>query len=80
MTPDLTRREHYASVALGALIPFHQQKYNLYDIGQNTEDCCGELAVAALRIADEMMLHLEIEAEPRSPAFSKSGKVIELPK
>ena len=80
MTPELTRREYFAALTMQAIIS-DKRNVNLFGIATNVEDCCGEVAVAACRMADELILHLDnTDMKPRSPAYGEYGKVIDLPK
>jgi hypothetical protein len=78
MTPELTKREYFEALAMQTLV---NKKNDPHQIANNVEDCCGEIAAASCRLADELILYLDnTNLQPQSPAYGRFGKVIELPK
>jgi hypothetical protein len=75
MTPELTKREYFAALAMQTIINF--KKPDTYSFANNVEDCCGEVAAASCRMADALILHLDNpDMQPRSPAYGNKGTII----
>ena len=53
----MTKREEFAKAAMQSLL--HIKGASTYDLARNTEDVCGDIAQAAIRVADELLKQLE---------------------
>jgi hypothetical protein len=74
MTPELTKREYFAALAMQMII---NKKNDPFQIANNVGDCCGEIAAASCRLADALILHLDNpNMQPRSPAYGNRSTII----
>jgi len=67
MTPELTKLEYFAALAMQS-IGFKGLDH--FQIANNVEDCCGEIAKASVRMAQELINHIDnLELTPKSEAY-----------